>query len=608
LAAAFLAPGGRMEDHSSAVPRTVIAVDVEGFGDRRRTNQNQIAIRAGLYRAVQEAFGRAQIPWDGLYHEDRGDSIFILAGPEVPKNRFVGPLPAALIDALDRHNSTHPQLERIRLRMALHAGEVNFDQHGVAGKAIVRTFRLLESRPVKRALADSAGVLAVITSSWFFEEVVRPSAADAAEYYSVRVAVKETLTTGWICLPGQAGPAAGPGQPGASGGGLRYGSLASPWRRTAVVAGSLLTSLVLLVTLAVYIVTHVHLVHSGHAVSSGAPAPPGPVTTLADPQSTDVYATAFSPGGKVLATADLGNVYLRSTADWQRFRTLAAPAGSIGTPSNVSSLAFIGDSMLAAGDFDGSTYVFSVATGAVIATLHASNPGPYTFGVESVAYSANDSILATADDNGSTYLWSTRTWTMIAILTDRHWGVYGVESVAFSPDGSMLVTGDSNGSAYLWDVATRTLIAPLTPPGSAGIDAVAFSPSGILATGEGISDDFHFSTGYLPGTYTYLWNTTTRKIIDKVTDPIIGLVVGVNSVGFSPDGTILATGDDDGNTYLHSTSTWKAIATLPDGAGAITSVGFSPSSKLLATADGLGASGTLASTYVWNVAKAIASG
>ena len=84
--------------------------------------------------------------------------------------------------------------------MALHAGEVHFDEHGVTAAAVNLAFRLLDAGPLKAALASSSGVLAVIASSWFFEEVVRHSGA-AAAYRPVEVAVKETTTTGWICLP-----------------------------------------------------------------------------------------------------------------------------------------------------------------------------------------------------------------------------------------------------------------------------------------------------------------------------------------------------------------------------------------------------------------------
>ncbi len=160
-----------------------------------------VAIRDGLYRVMGAAFRYAQIPWAERDHEDRGDGMFILAGAEVPKGLFAQSLPPALVRALQLHNAAHGELEQIRLRMALHAGEVNYDQHGVTAAAINLAFRLLDCGPAKEALADSPGVLAVITSSWFFEEVVRHCAAGPGGYHRVRVQVKETTTTGWICLP-----------------------------------------------------------------------------------------------------------------------------------------------------------------------------------------------------------------------------------------------------------------------------------------------------------------------------------------------------------------------------------------------------------------------
>ena len=73
--------------------------------------------------------------------------------------------------------------------------------------AVNLAFRLLDASALKAALASSPGVLAVIASSWFFEEVVRHSMTDAAAYRPVEVAVKETTTTGWICLPDHTDPA-----------------------------------------------------------------------------------------------------------------------------------------------------------------------------------------------------------------------------------------------------------------------------------------------------------------------------------------------------------------------------------------------------------------
>jgi hypothetical protein len=87
-----------------AVHRTVLVVDVEGFGDRRRTNPRQVAVRDGLYRALRRALQAADIEWEDCHCEDRGDGVFVLAPADVPKARFVECLPGALVAALQAHN------------------------------------------------------------------------------------------------------------------------------------------------------------------------------------------------------------------------------------------------------------------------------------------------------------------------------------------------------------------------------------------------------------------------------------------------------------------------------------------------------------------------
>ncbi|CNF50131.1 Regulatory protein AfsR [Mycobacterium tuberculosis] len=183
-----------------AVHRSILCVDVESFGVR--TNWEQLRTRAALYQALQDALARSGVPAGSCYWEDRGDGAMILVGPDVPKERLAGPFPPALAAMLERHNGSAPAGARIRIRVALHAGEVLYDGHGVAGSSINTAFRLLEAAPLKDALRASPGVLALIASDWFYDEVVRQCpACDAASFRAVDVAVKETRTRAWVRLP-----------------------------------------------------------------------------------------------------------------------------------------------------------------------------------------------------------------------------------------------------------------------------------------------------------------------------------------------------------------------------------------------------------------------
>ena len=66
-----------MEQQRPAVHRTILVVDVEGFGDQRRTNPHRLEVRDGMYGAVQQAFSNVGIPWAECYQESCGDGVFV---------------------------------------------------------------------------------------------------------------------------------------------------------------------------------------------------------------------------------------------------------------------------------------------------------------------------------------------------------------------------------------------------------------------------------------------------------------------------------------------------------------------------------------------------
>jgi hypothetical protein len=177
---------------------TIVVVDVEGFGQRSRTNPNKVRVRRGMYRALERAFAAAGIPWAACRHADLGDGVLVLAPARISKILFADLLLGPLADELAAHNGVHPPPERIRLRLALHAGEVSYDDHGVTGSSILHAQRLLDTPELKRALAGTTAVLAVIASDWVFDEVIRHSERSCVDaYYPVGAAGGEKA---WIRL------------------------------------------------------------------------------------------------------------------------------------------------------------------------------------------------------------------------------------------------------------------------------------------------------------------------------------------------------------------------------------------------------------------------
>jgi Protein kinase domain/WD domain, G-beta repeat len=299
-----------------------------------------------------------------------------------------------------------------------------------------------------------------------------------------------------------------------------------------------------------------------------------PIATLGDLSSKTVASVAFSPDGKAIAAGDWnGNTYLWDVSSYSLIETLT------GTPTkSVFSVAFSPDGKTIAAGAD-NTYLWDVSSHSLIATL----TDPSSSGIESVAFSPSGKTIAVGDANGGTYLWDVSRHSLIGTLFDT--SGRGVFSVTFSPSGKTIAVGDGNGGIYLWRASSQSLIATLTDPSSNAIHgvavSVAFSPDGktIAASEE--------------NGHTYLWNVSRRSLIATLTDPS-GLFV--RSLAFSPDGRTVVAGDANGNTYLWDVSRRSLIATLTyPSSRDVYSVAFSPDGKIIAAANSNG------STYMWLV-------
>jgi hypothetical protein len=191
------------EPLTDPVHRTVLALVIDGFAAADRTNTHRLTLRAGIYDVLQRALSVSGVEWEDCHRADLGDGVLVLIPAGYPKAVFSELVPGALRESLAVHNSSHRRPERIRLRVALHAGEVSYDAHGATGTAIVHTFRLLHSGVLKDASAHADGALAVIASAWFYDEIIRHSPLSRPDRYRrVFVREKETAACGWIRLLG----------------------------------------------------------------------------------------------------------------------------------------------------------------------------------------------------------------------------------------------------------------------------------------------------------------------------------------------------------------------------------------------------------------------
>jgi hypothetical protein len=185
----------------------ILVVDIEGFGKRQNPVQQHLRMR--LYQIVREAMADIGIDMGELPVSDRGDGAFWLLPTSVSKVDLTGRFITALQAGLQAHARVSSERAVLRLRAALHAGEVGQDEHGWVGEDLNTACRLVdlqELRVILAAATQSSLVLAV--SDGWYSAVVRHDypGIDSATFWPIRFHAKEVRQTAWVNVPGHERP------------------------------------------------------------------------------------------------------------------------------------------------------------------------------------------------------------------------------------------------------------------------------------------------------------------------------------------------------------------------------------------------------------------
>ena len=282
-------------------------------------------------------------------------------------------------------------------------------------------------------------------------------------------------------------------------------------------------------------------------------------------------AFAFSPDGKVLATADdRGAVRL-----WDVL-TRKQIGATISTDANgVSGLAFSPDGrILATSDGDGTVRLWDVASNPQIL-----GPRDATAAITEAEMTRDGKTLTTADANGAVRVWDTATGEQVSAIpavntgfpSGGAFGQQGIGEAALSPDGKELALAH-NGTVELWDFAADRRAATLIGSRAFAhwLDSLAFSPD---STTLAVGDNYGHIT---------LWSAATDRHTGTLTVP----PCDIRSLAFSADGKILADSENSGRVRLWDVATRHLIGSYSGGSDLYSSVALSPDGTTVAAVNG----------------------
>lgn len=304
------------------------------------------------------------------------------------------------------------------------------------------------------------------------------------------------------------------------------------------------------------------------AISVGNLMEVAPLYTL-EGHSDDVTDVVFSPDGALVASSSKdGTIRLWRADDGSLVRILE------GHTKSVLSISFSPDgTLLVSGSDDRTAKIWQVSDGTLIRTVKNHFEGR----VLRVSFSPDGSLIAMADHKCYVQLRRTGSGILYRTLAQpkcvaRYSGSVEAWGLDFTQDGEYLITADGQpsrgGSLQIWQV--DEYIAPLLLRGyNMMVRDLVYSP-----------DESTLAVAFVGGSNFWLMDAEDGSLLYEFK----GHIHRVNSVKFSPDGLLVASGSRDQKVRLWQASSGELLHTLEGHVESVNSVAISLDGSLIASA------------------------